>query len=112
MERKNMDKEGNAASPVRCSPVFPSKLEIRNYRCRCGTPISIPIKPDYTDPLFIWELERQVEIVRKRLEEVERQFMRLARECLDAGVKTSIMVEFEEAIAILKAYRDMFKKPE
>jgi hypothetical protein len=83
-------------------------FEVENYRCQCGADIKIPIRECYTNPLYVWEVERQNKYVLKVLQKMQGDVMRLAGECLEAGVEPTIMREFNEMMALFNDLKRRF----
>lgn len=68
-----------------------------DHQChRCGTPIRIPLKRDWSAPLYVMHMEREHKFLLERLTEMHADLLELAGECVDAGVKPSIMKRADE----------------
>lgn len=84
-----------------------------DFQCRrCGTPLRIPIHPEFDNPAYVMGIERQHGYLREHLSQMEADLMALARECLDAGVKPEIMRRADELRETIREWlRILGKEP-
>ena len=80
-----------------------------DYKCRCGTPLRIPIRPEFENPLYVMEVEKQHKLLERQLHDMGIELMKLARECLDAGVKPEILERADRLREMLKEWERFFK---
>lgn len=83
-------------------------IEVRDYQCSCGRRIAIPIKPDWTDPLYVMYVVDQNKMVLDMLAIQRKEIIELAGECVDAGVRPSILKRADEMLALLESLKKRF----
>lgn len=85
--------------------MLPTTFEIREVRCRgCGWPISIPMRPEYSDPVYVAHVERENKKLVGEIANVHELLLELAAECVDAGVRPAMLRradELKELLALL-----------
>lgn len=75
-----------------------------NYRChQCNTPIVIPLKRDWSSPLYVMHMEREHKIIREMLGSMQADLMALAAECVESGVRPEILKRADRT-------RDLFRE--
>lgn len=68
-----------------------------DFQCfGCGRPLRIPIRPEWDNPVYVMEMERQHRLMREEITELRTALIELAGECVDAGVKPSILQRADE----------------
>lgn len=58
---------------------------------RCGARLLIPLKRDWSSPLYVMHMEQEHEIIRGILVQMNRDMIELAKECVEAGVRPEIL---------------------
>lgn len=58
---------------------------------KCGTRLLIPLKRDWSSPLYVMHMENEYEIIRGALVQMHRDMIELAKECVEAGVRPEIL---------------------
>lgn len=68
-----------------------------DFEChRCRTPLRIPLRTEWDNPVYVMEMERQHRLLKEQLGQMGSDLMELAHECLDAGVKPEILRRADE----------------
>lgn len=62
----------------------------------CGRKLEIPIKPDWSSPLYVMYMEREHQKLKRALAEAREDLVELAGECVEAGVRPSILRRADE----------------
>lgn len=62
----------------------------------CRRKMAIPIKPDWSSPLFVMQMEREHEKLKRSLVEASKDLKQLAEECVEAGVRPSVLRRADE----------------
>ena len=59
--------------------MFPTTFEIRKVRCRgCGWPIVIPMRTEYSDPVYVAHVERENKMLVGEIANAHRVLLELA----------------------------------
>lgn len=78
------------------------QFEVRDVRCRgCGQPISIPMRSEYSDPVYVAHVELENVVLMKEINHAHEVLMELAGECVEAGVKPAFLRRADELKELL-----------
>lgn len=81
------------------------------FQCRhCREPVSIPLRHDCSNPLYVMWLEKEQEMLRKEYQVLHEHFTELAKECVDAGVRPEFMRRTDEILEALDRLLQRFKR--
>jgi hypothetical protein len=81
------------------------------FRCRCcREPISIPLRHDCSNPIYVMWLEKEQAMLQKEYQVLHEHFTELARECVDAGVRPAFMRRADEMREKLNQLLNRFKR--
>ena len=64
--------------------------------CECGHHMQIPIRPEWDNPVYVMEVERQHRLIREELVLLRKGLVELAGECVDAGVRPECLKRADE----------------
>lgn len=63
---------------------------------KCGLKIQVPILPEFRDPLYVEHVRTLNEFLQGELVRAHEELLELAAECVDAGVRPSILKRADE----------------
>lgn len=91
--------------------IKPPTFEYIECRCyRCGFMNRLPVKPGWDNPLHVMEMEKRYEHLESYTRQVAKDLMELAAECVDAGVRPSVLKRADEMRQQLQSLLEWFKK--
>lgn len=85
---------------------------IASARCNCvhcGKPMMLPLKHDWSDPLYVMHMEEEHRRYGDLLSKLHADMIELAGECVEAGVRPSILKRADELNALFKALKQVFE---
>ncbi len=92
-----MSENETECSGSRCCSAAPFPILTFDFQCYgCGRPLRIPIRPEWDNPVYIMEMERQHRLLKEQMVSMGQDLMTLARECLEAGVKPEVLKRADE----------------
>jgi len=74
----------------------------------CDKPFMIPLKRDWSSPLYVMHMEAEHEMYRETLVKMHAEMIELAGECVAAGVRPAIMKRADELNALFKELKQRF----
>ena len=83
-------------------------LDARVNCVNCGRPLLLPLKHDWSSPLYVMHMEREHEMLKEILSRMHKDLIELAEECVEAGVRPSMLKRADAVNAQLKAWKRRF----
>lgn len=74
----------------------------------CRRPMLIPLKRDWSSPLYVMHMEGEHKMYKDILAKMHTDLIELAGECVEAGVRPSIMKRADEMNALFKELKQRF----
>lgn len=73
----------------------------------CNKPMLIPLKHDWAHPLYVFHMVDEHKALRKMLTHAHDEMLELAQECVEAGVRPSVLKRADET---MKLFRELKKR--
>lgn len=74
----------------------------------CRKMMRIPVQRDWSSPLYVMQMEDEHRMLREQLVQMHKDMVELASECVDAGVRPSILKRADEINALFKSLKRRF----
>ena len=89
--------------------VKPDEVQLTfEYRCDCGKPFLVPLKRDWSSPLYVMHMEREHEYLKRTLVQAQKDLLELASECVEAGVRPSVLKRADELRDLFNSLKRRF----
>lgn len=82
-------------------------LQTRDAWCgKCGGHFRILVHPEFTDPIYVEFIETENKVIKEMLNEMYRDLLELAEECVNAGVRPKILRRADDLRKRLNELKD------